>query len=131
MIQRVQTLYMFAAGVLSSLAAFFLPMYSLDGVVYQATASMWLFFTFGWCMATFSGAILLYKKRSYQLFLVRLGMLSSLVALALLILELKENTGAAAGYGSVVPLINIILAFMASKGIQKDEKTIRSLDRLR
>lgn len=131
MIQRVQTLYMFAAGVLSSLAAFFLPMYTFDGVVFNATASMWLFFTFGWCMATFSGAILLYKKRSFQLFLVRLGMLSSLVALALLVVEIKDAKGAVASYGTTVPLINIVLAFMASKGIQKDEKTIRSLDRLR
>ena len=82
-------------------------------------------------MATFSGAILLYKKRSFQLFLVRLGMLSSLVALALLVVEIKDAEGAVASYGTTVPLINIVLAFMASKGIQKDEKTIRSLDRLR
>jgi len=31
----------------------------------------------------------------------------------------------------VVPMLNIVLAFLASRGIQKDEAKIKSLDRLR
>ena len=131
MIQRIQTLYLFAAAILSSLAAFILPMYVVDDAVYRATASMWLFFMFGWSMATFSGSILMYQKRSFQLLLVRLGMLSSLIVLGLLIKEITSTEGASASYGAVVPMLNIVLGFLASRGIQKDEAKIKSLDRLR
>jgi small-conductance mechanosensitive channel len=131
MIQRIQTIYLFAAGLISSLAAFVLPMYEVGGEAVASTGSMWIFFLFGWCMATFSGAILFFSKRNFQLLLVRLGMLSSLVVLALLIVEIRGTEGAKAAYGVVVPMVNIILAFLASKGIQADEKKVRSLDRLR
>jgi hypothetical protein len=82
-------------------------------------------------MATFSGSILMYQKRSFQLLLVRLGMLSSLIVLGLLIKEITSTEGASASYGAVVPMLNIVLAFLASRGIQKDEAKIKSLDRLR
>ena len=131
MIQRIQTLYLFAAAILSSLAAFIFPMYVVEESVFRATASMWLFFMFGWSMATFSGSILMYQKRSIQLPLVRLGMLSSLIVLAFLIKDISATEGASAAYGAVVPMLNIVLAFLASRGIQKDEAKIKSLDRLR
>lgn len=131
MIQRIQTLYLFAAAILSSLAAFIFPMYAVEDTVFRSTASMWLFFVFGWSMATFSGSILMYQKRSFQLLLVRLGMLSSLIVLGLLIKEISATEGASAAYGAVVPMLNVLLAFLASRGIQKDEAKIKSLDRLR
>jgi hypothetical protein len=81
-------------------------------------------------MALFSGSILLYKNRNLQLLIVRLGMLVSLLVLGALI-WIIQGEGASASWGVVVPFINIVLAFMASKGIQKDEKKVRSLDRLR
>ena len=58
-------------------------------------------------------------------------MLSSLIVLALLIKEISATEGASADYGAVVPMLNIVLAFLASRGIQKDEAKIKSLDRLR
>ena len=39
MIQRIQTLYLFAAAILSALAAFVLPMYALEGATFAATAN--------------------------------------------------------------------------------------------
>jgi hypothetical protein len=131
MIQRIQTLYLFIAAILSSLAAFFLPMYSLEGDSIFAYDSMWIWFVFGWSMTTFSAAILMYQKRSLQLLLVRMGMLSSLIVLGLLLNEISKTDGAAAAYGAVVPMLNIVFAFLASRGIQKDEAKIKSLDRLR
>ena len=81
-------------------------------------------------MALFSGSILLYNNRNLQLLIVRLGMLVSLVVLGALI-WIIQGDGAAASWGVVVPFVNIVLAFLASKGIQKDEAKVRSLDRLR
>lgn len=130
MIQRIQTLYLFGAAVLSALGAFFLPMYSLEGVVQNSTAHPGTFGGFGACMALFSGAILLYNNRKMQLLVVRLGMLGSLFVLGYLIFLLRD-LGASASWGVVVPSITVVLAFLASKGIQKDEAKIKSLDRLR
>ena len=51
MIQRIQTLYLFAAAILSALAAFVLPMYALDGASFAATANASTFGGFGGSMA--------------------------------------------------------------------------------
>ena len=84
-----------------------------------------------WCInGLFSGSILLYKNRNLQLLIVRLGMVICLLVLGALIWIIQGN-GASADWGVLIPFINIVLAFMASKGIQKDETKVRSLDRLR
>ena len=81
-------------------------------------------------MAFFSGSILLYKNRGLQLLIVRLSMVICLLVLGALIYIIQAN-GASADWGVVIPFLNIVLAFMASKGIQKDQAKVRSLDRLR
>ena len=78
----------------------------------------------------FSGAILLYRNLKLQLLIVRLSMVLSLLVLGALIWIIQGN-GSSAALGVVIPFVNIVLAFMASKGIQKDEAKLRSLDRLR
>jgi hypothetical protein len=105
-------------------------MYALEGATFAATANASTFGGFGGSMALFSGSILLYNNRNLQLLIVRLGMLVSLVVLGALI-WIIQSEGAAASWGVVVPFVNIVLAFLASKGIQKDEAKVRSLDRLR
>ena len=130
MIQRIQTLYLFAAAILSALSAFFLPLYSLDEVSYAATAHAESFGGFGACMAIFSGSILLYSNRKRQLLVVRMGMLTGLIILGYIIYLIQGN-GAEASWGAAVPFVLIVLSFMASKNIQKDETKVRSLDRLR
>ena len=130
MIQRIQTLYLFVAAILSALSAFILPMYSLDGESFAATANASTFGGFGALMAFFSGSILLYKNRNLQLLIVRLGMVICLLVLGALIYIIQGN-GVSADWGVVIPFFNIVLAFMASKGIQKDQAKVRSLDRLR
>lgn len=131
MIQRIQTLYLFLAAILSTLGAYFLPMYGTETETFAATASMYTFLLFGVNMVLFSLSILMYKRRPAQLLLVRLGMLSALAVQFQLIYQIMSVEGAAAKFGVIVPFITVILAFMASKGIQKDEEKIRSLDRLR
>lgn len=92
---------------------------------------MYTFLTFGIGMSLFSGAVLLYKNRKLQLAVVRLGMLSALAMLGFVIQAILATEGAAASWGAVAPFACIVFAYLASKGIQKDEKKIRSLDRLR
>ncbi len=131
MIHRVQTLYLFAASILSTVGAFFAPLYQIEALPSKATAGPWTFGLFGLCMSLFSLSILLYKNRKAQLLLVRLGMVAALGELAALILAIQSTEGAQASWGAVLPMIILLSAFMASKGIQKDEATVRSYDRLR
>ena len=59
-------------------------------------------------------------------------MLSALAAMGFIIQAiLATDVGAAASWGAAAPFVCILFAFLASKGIQKDEKKVRSLDRLR
>ena len=125
MIQRIQTLYLFCAAIISTLGAFILPLYATTSEVFRATAGMYTFLTFGLGMSLFSGAVLLYSNRKFQLIVVRLGMLSALAAMGFIIQAILATEGAAA------PFLSIVFAYLASKGIQKDEKKVRSLDRLR
>ncbi|MDC3399710.1 DUF4293 domain-containing protein [Schleiferiaceae bacterium] len=131
MIQRIQTLYLFGAAIISTLGAFILPLYATESEVFRATAGMYTFLTFGISMSLFSGAVLLYRNRKMQLVVVRLGMLSALAAMGFIIQAILTNTGAQASWGAAAPFVCILFAFLASKGIRNDEKKIRSLDRLR
>jgi len=46
---------------------------------------------------------------------------------------IEKQTGAVAdyGFGGIFPLVSIVLIFLANYGVKKDEKLIRSADRLR
>jgi hypothetical protein len=58
-------------------------------------------------------------------------MLSALAAMGFIIQAILVTEGAAARWGAAAPFLSIVFAYLASKGIQKDEKKVRSLDRLR
>lgn len=131
MIQRIQTLYLFGAGIVSTLGAFFLPLYQLGEQSFKATAAASTFGLFGLCMTLFSGSILLYQNRKIQLLVVRLGMLAALATLAAIIVKIQGTDDASASWGAAAPFLSIVFAFFASKGIRKDEEKVRSLDRLR
>lgn len=131
MIQRIQTLYMFIGGISAMLGALILPLYAIDLEYIWARNSMLPFALFSVAMVLFSGGIMLYKNRKLQLLVVRIAMLVSLGIIGSLLLEMRGVENIKPAIGGALPLIQVIAAFMASKGIQKDEKLVRSTDRLR
>jgi hypothetical protein len=76
-------------------------------------------------------AIFLYKNRKLQLRLVLIALLVSLANIALYFMEIRKyaegNVTLAAAFAFAVP---VFLA-LAWRGIRKDEKLVKSLDRLR
>ena len=78
-------------------------------------------------------AIFLYKNRKMQLRLVLVALLVSIINLVLFFLETKRfvpNEGAfdlTAVFAIFIP----VLLFFAIRGIRRDEKLVKSLDRLR
>ena len=91
------------------------------------------------------GSIFFYKKRVLQMRLCRFGLIVNIVFVILLfmfadtiknkfITELflkPEQITIAFKAGSILPLIMVVLFFLAGLFIGKDEKLIRSADRLR
>jgi len=73
-----------------------------------------------------------FKNRKSQLSFIWLNLLVTLGLLAWILVRINNMVGSG-GYrlGAFVPVAVIILLFMARSGIRKDEKLLKSLDRLR
>lgn len=156
MLQRIQTVYLLLAGIALlcmlgfPLAAFYvtdsnyyvlsaLGMEAADGSTVPLSAN-WAFFGMVLLSAgLIIWVIFLYKDRQKQLKLIRLAYLllaAMLVGIYFLIgLNVKaaniEQYELHYGPSYFLPIVAIILVFLASRGIKKDEELVKSLDRLR
>jgi len=153
MIQRIQSIYLFLAAILIT-AVYFLPLLGMEGnenIVYT-------FYTNGvlmdgqqtlilstWPVSIMVGAIalllfiniFLYKRRIIQM---RICIYSILLILGLyFLIWFYQNQFSAQipieevqyFYGLIFPLLAIVFIWMAFKGIRKDERLVRSYDRIR
>ena len=130
MIQRIQTVYLFFVFCLTAILAV-IPFSSLDAF------SDGFFIGFSSVIALMAiVTIFLYKNRKMQIRLCY-GMLVAFVLFYIFYFifnrqsfPLTELFGHLR-YTFVFPFISIILVYLAIRGIRKDEKLVRSLDRLR
>jgi dipeptide/tripeptide permease len=78
-------------------------------------------------------AIFLYKNRKLQLRIVLLTLLVSIINLVLFFMQTKKFVPDAGNYAlaAVFALFIPVLLFFAIRGIRRDEKLVKSLDRLR
>jgi hypothetical protein len=82
-------------------------------------------------------SIFMYKNRKMQIFLVKSGIIINLFLIAgfffYFVNELEKVTGALVTYeaGTYLLLVPFVFFVLAYRGIQSDEKLIRSADRLR
>lgn len=157
MIQRIQSLFLFLVFV-SGLATFFFPIASfwgeLDVIRLGAIGvedlspspsdtewpnTILLLVVLGLITLMAFVAIFLYKRRKVQVRLIMFGLLLNIVYLALIFFyyvpELEALTQTSADYirepGIYLPIASIVFLILANRFIMKDEKLIRSADRLR
>ena len=155
MIQRIQTVYLLIIVILSSLTLFLpmvsfmpkdidlQPLYELKqmnlvgtGDVYS-NLTTWTLFVLTLCIPIVALiTIFLYKKRTLQISLTVANMILLvgyyvLLAIAIWSISDRLNADCHLHFTVIFPLINIILAYLALRGIAKDEALVRSLDRLR
>lgn len=83
-------------------------------------------------------AIFLFRKRKIQITLSRVSMLVVLLFLILVIYisyadlqSLFSSTNITPGWGFALPFLSIILLVLAVRSIRKDDKLVKSMDRLR
>lgn len=139
MLQRIQSVWLFLTSLFSAIT-FKFPFYTGDWlrdalpnfvVDLNAQTTIWLTIVTVVTGALALVNIFLFRNRKLQLRLCYLGIFLSLLLLTLYVLEMMNfEDGTIALW--VVFYVAILIGFiMATRGISKDEKLIKSMDRLR
>ena len=122
MIQRIQTVYMLIVAIVTGLPVLF----GLDWV-------RTIVFALSAVLAIYS--IFKYKKRSVQQWLNWLNILINFTLLGIFVYRMLNSPGESfiseKGVGVFAPVLSIVFLFMANKAIRRDEKLVKSADRLR
>ena len=137
MIQRIQTIYLLLAFVVTGVLLFFFPLWTMsDNKEYFFMQSQVYTILLGLSTSLTLLGIVSYKKRQNQFVIGRLNIILNLILLGLFVyrsLNLSGETPAVSekGIGMFLPVIAIVLLVLANKAIKKDEDLVKSVDRLR
>ena len=137
MIQRIQTIYLILALVVTGVLPYCFPLWKLsDGKEIYFMTHMLYTVLFGLSTTLSLLSILFYKKRQHQFVLGRLNIILNLILLGLFVyhsLNLSGETVTVSekGIGMFLPIVAIVLLVLANKAIKKDEDLVKSVDRLR
>ena len=146
MIQRIQSLYLLLAAA-AGIGTWFLNIWKAtlsDATIryFNAQSSFIVFLVLMLIVGLALFCIFLYKNRKLQLKLTVLNIFLSLAAIALQYFKVQDSANeiqsqgkliSSASYlpGAFLPVLIFIFLILATRGIYKDEKLIKSLDRLR
>lgn len=147
MIQRKQTIYLLVAAILGAVISFYNPNLWRAKLVnnsyqYFTGQSSYLYFILLMIIIALAiVCIFLFKKRPLQF---KLTVINLLLSIAIIVLQyFKIKTEAAQWQESqmlvsstylpaaFLPVIIVVLLFLAARGIYKDERLVKSLNRLR
>ena len=141
MIQRIQTLWLALAAIcglgMSQVALFKASLQNASVKEIFANESLLLFAAVIITALLAVACIFLFKNRTLQFKLCVTGIFLSagLIALELYQVEQFKSHNAlikgAYQWGALIPLLMVIAYFMAARSVYKDEKLVKSLDRLR
>ena len=136
MLQRIQTIYLFIAALISGVLIFFVSLWSDNAgesvFVEDVLLAMGLFLG---SAALSLISIFLFKNRKLQFVLGRINILLNFFLLGVFVywsltvpgeMEISEK-----GIGMFVPVLSIVFLVLANKAIKKDEDLVKSVDRLR
>lgn len=138
MIQRQQTLWLLLSA-LAALLSFMFPFVTGKGtkdglpvdITVKAGSNFLLLILTGASLILSMATIFLYKDRKLQIKLSLVGLLIAVGIIILFIAEMNKLSNSTLALFCVLPFAGLIGYFMAFRNIRKDEKLIRSLDKLR
>lgn len=144
MLQRIQTLYLLAVvGFMSALCFYPMATYLADGIegAFVAFDFWWIGSLFALCALLAFVVIWLFKKRLLQVRLLCAEVVLLLgaqifslwysIGFTSNVKEMSELAVATIKTPTFFPIVCIILTVLAIRGILKDERLVRSLDRIR
>lgn len=136
MLQRIQTIYLLIAAIVSAGLIFVLHLWvtNEDVVVYAKDNLLYL----GMFLASALLSIITifkYKNRKSQFMLGRLNIILNFILLGFFVYQSLNVSGETAvsekGIGMLLPIVSIVFLALANKAIKKDEDLVKSVDRLR
>ncbi len=135
MIQRKQSVFLFFSGIVSVISIWFANLWKTATQWIQPddnTATLVLFLVSALISLT---TIFLFKNRKLQIRLNIVNIILNILLIGYLAYGLSNLPGGFSnsekGIGLLVPLLSIVLLFIANRYIQKDEKLVKSVDRFR
>ncbi|WP_269243042.1 DUF4293 family protein [Flavobacterium limnophilum] len=137
MLQRIQTIYLLLAFVVTGVLPFLIPLWEMaDGKDYYFMQNQAYVVILGLSTTLSLLSIVSYKKRQNQFVIGRLNIILNLILLGLFVyrsLNVSGETIAVSekGIGMFLPIVAIVLLVLANKAIKKDEDLVKSVDRLR
>lgn len=144
MLQRIQTLYLlFALAAVGSSLAFDWVEYTIDAETMSfmgASNALVMQVLVGLSIVTTIAVIARYKNRKAQMKLANVAMLDMVVVFAAFgYLHYRQIEAFGVGVemelsydlAPALPIVALVLIWMAKKAIKKDEDLVRSVDRLR
>jgi hypothetical protein len=136
MIQRLQTIYLFLAAIVSG-GLIWVAEHAVNGEGNEFVGmDENLYFSIFMGSALLSViAIFLFQNRQLQTVVNRLNLLLNLFILSVYVYQSLMMSGETAvsekGIGMFIPILSIVLIVLANKAIRKDEQLVKSADRLR
>ncbi len=144
MIQRIQSVYLLIATLLSGGLIFVLNLWvneqGTEFFVIDSFSSgsillkvMAVLFFVSSCLTLI--AIFQFKKRQLQFVLGRLSILTNFIIIGIVVYFSQNLSGeinvSEKGIGLLIPILTIVFVVIANKAIKKDEELVKSVDRLR
>jgi hypothetical protein len=144
MIQRIQTVYLLIATLISAGLIFVLnlwvnedgtPFFVLDSFASEQNLLKIMSSLFFVSAALTLWTIFKFKNRKLQFVLGRLSILINFILLGILVYFTQNLSGemqvSEKGIGLLIPILTIVLVVLANKAIKRDEELVKSVDRLR
>jgi len=144
MIQRIQSIYLIIAILISWLVAFLVPfwvdqnseviyltsLFKNENLVFLSVPLLII----GSGIMSFA-SLLSYKNRTRQIIGNRLNIVINFLLLGIIVYHLLSLPGETVvsekGIGVFIPLLVVVFLVLSNKAIIKDEKLVKSVDRLR
>jgi len=144
MIQRIQTIFLLLAtivsGVVANIFSLWKATYDAYFIAYESLVNESLLIKPIGVLFIVSAilsfvTIFLFKNRKSQFVMNRVNILVNFLLLGLIVYNLLNVSGeilvSEKGIGSFLPIISIFLLVFANRFIKKDEDLVKSVDRLR
>jgi hypothetical protein len=138
MIQRQQTLWLLLA-TLAALLTFMFPFVTGKAMLnnvesdisIKAGSNFFILILTGASLVLSTLTIFLYKNRKQQIQLCLVGIVIATGIIVLYILQLNKLTKSTLALAGLLPFLILIGYYLAFRNIRKDEKLVKSLDKLR
>ena len=138
MIQRRQTLWLLLATITAVLSFMFPFVTGKEAIknmqadkVIDAASDFFLLVLTGGSIILSTVTIFLFKDRKMQIRLCLLGLFLSVVIIVRYIMLMNKLTNTTLALSAILPFIFLASYFLAFRDIRKDEKLVKSLDKLR